>query len=310
MSARTTERADPSVPDWSSVLVDAVTKPGLISDAYRRFWNYSVGNQILALLQCHLRQIEPGPIHTYLGWRDLGRQVKKGEKALVLCMPVTVKRRKPEAPDDVSSPTEGSDIQGEGTGDSVSFTRFIYRPHWFVLAQTEGAEYVPKPLPEWDEKLALERLKVERVSFQHTNGNTQGYARERSVAVSPIAFAPERTFFHELAHVVLGHTEELAELDDDDERTPRNVREVEAECVALIVCQSLGLGGEDFSRGYIQHWLGRESIAERSAQRIFSAANAILKAGYADHESADGVSPGARNGPVHSTTERSLFDAT
>jgi hypothetical protein len=31
-------------PDWSTILVDAVAKPGMISDASRRFWNYSVGN--------------------------------------------------------------------------------------------------------------------------------------------------------------------------------------------------------------------------------------------------------------------------
>src|SRR6185295_4470379 len=35
-------------PDWGELLVKAVNTPGVISDAYSRFWNYSVGNQILA----------------------------------------------------------------------------------------------------------------------------------------------------------------------------------------------------------------------------------------------------------------------
>ena len=75
------------------MLVKAVNTPGVISDAYSRFWNYSVGNQILALFQCMQRGIEPGPIHTFKGWLDLGRHVKRGEKAITLCMPVTVKKK-------------------------------------------------------------------------------------------------------------------------------------------------------------------------------------------------------------------------
>src|SRR4051812_43020822 len=78
--------------DWPTILADAVSKPGVISKAYSTFWNYSVGNQLSALFQCMLRRLEPGPIHTYRGWLELGRQVKKGEKAIVLTMPVTVKR--------------------------------------------------------------------------------------------------------------------------------------------------------------------------------------------------------------------------
>jgi hypothetical protein len=41
------------VPKWSSLLVEAVNKPGMIMEAYSAFHNYSIGNQILALMQCH-----------------------------------------------------------------------------------------------------------------------------------------------------------------------------------------------------------------------------------------------------------------
>ncbi len=68
-------------------------------------------------------------------------------------------------------------------------------------------------------------------------------------------------------------------MSDGDERTPRDVRKVEAEAVTLICCQSLGLPGEEFSRGYLQHWLGKQKIEERSVHRIFTAADRILKAG-------------------------------
>jgi hypothetical protein len=54
----------------------------------------SVGNQILALVQCQMRgDLQPGPINTYLKWKELGRFVKRGERALTLCMPITCKRR-------------------------------------------------------------------------------------------------------------------------------------------------------------------------------------------------------------------------
>ena len=96
---------------------------------------------------------------------------------------------------------------------------------------------------------------------------------------------------HELAHVVLGHTAEGSGLTDHDERTPKDVREVEAEAVAYICCQSLNLPGEAFSRGYLQHWLRDRTIEERSAQRIFKAADAILRAGYPGTAPADSLFP-------------------
>src|SRR5439155_10648797 len=103
-------------------------------------------------------------------------------------------------------------------------------------------KYVPTDVPDWGEVHALYALGIDRTRFDHPNGNCQGYARQRSVSVSPIAALPHKTLFHELAHVVLGHTEEGTTLDDDD-RTPVNLREVEAESVALICCELLMLGG-------------------------------------------------------------------
>jgi hypothetical protein len=260
--------------DWESILIEAVQKPGLISMAYGTFWNYSVGNQFAALFQCMLRGIEPGPIHTYKGWQELGRQVKKGEKAIVLTMPLTVSGRAEQVKANDASPSAVP-------SDSPPTKRriFVERPNWFVLSQTEGKEYTPLQSPEWDEACALRSLLIGRVPFRHLDGNCQGYAVLRQVAVSPIAFLPHRTLFHEVAHIVLGHTEESQTMTDDDGRTPGDIREVEAECVALICCESLGMPGAEFSRGYIQHWLKSNSISEKSVHRIFKAADAILRAG-------------------------------
>src|SRR6266571_5216942 len=129
MRASTSSSAPPPV-EWSTLLADAVNTPGVTHDAYSRFWNYSSGNQLLAWFQCISRKLDLGPINTFLGWIDCGRHVKKGEKALTLCMPVTVKARKA---------SDGADQQD----DEKTFTRFIHRAHWFVLSQTEGADYQP-----------------------------------------------------------------------------------------------------------------------------------------------------------------------
>jgi antirestriction protein ArdC len=247
---------------FADLLRTAVTEPGTISTAYSAFHNYSLGNQLLALGQCLARSIAPGPLATFQGWKGKERHVRKGEKALTLCMPVTVKRT-----------TE----TGEGD-EEHTFTRFIYRPHWFVLAQTEGAAVEPPLAPAWDKSTALTALAVEEVSFGLLDGNVQGYAAERKISVSPVAALPWKTTFHELAHVLLGHTSEAQCA--DDERTPRDLRECEAEAVALLCCEALGLPGAPEARGYIQSWWGTgNEIPERSSQKILKVADQILKAG-------------------------------
>ena|SRR6185295_16311126 len=79
---------------WEQLLRDAVNVPGIISEAYSRFHGYSIGNQMLALIRCHIRGVQPGPIASFMHWKTLGRSVKKGAKAIALWMPITGKRTK------------------------------------------------------------------------------------------------------------------------------------------------------------------------------------------------------------------------
>ena len=145
------------------------------------------------------------------------------------------------------------------------------------MSQTDGADYSAEPVtPEWDKALALSVLDVSEVPFALTDGNCQGYASGRTIAINPVAALPHKTRFHELAHVVLGHTVEHEM--QDSERTPRDIREVEAESVAFICCALLGLPGLDECRGYVQSWLRDTPINDKTAQRIFGAAEKILKA--------------------------------
>lgn len=243
--------------DWSQLLRDAVERPGLLLKAYSAFHGYSIGNQLLALKQCEQRGIEAGPISTFPGWKDKGRSVRKGQKAIWLCMPMRFGKK--------------------GDPDSQRMA-FAFKPRWFVLAQTEGEPVEPPTVEEWLYERALSTLSISETPFALLDGNTQGYARQREISISPLAQLPHKTRFHELAHVVLGHT---AEADfNDTERTPRTLREVEAEAVALICCETLRLDGAEYARGYIQNWYGSdEPVPEASAQKIFRAADLILRAG-------------------------------
>ena len=172
-------------PEWSKLLHQAVTEPGTVSKAYSMFHNYSLGNQLLAAMQCGARGIPLGPIGTFMHWKDAGRFVRKGEKAITLCMPITGKR----------TAEKHNDETGQDEPVEVGYTRFVYKNHWFVLAQTDGAEYTPQPVPGWDEAQALDALSIAKVPFERMDGRVQGYARNREVAVSPLAEQQAATLF-------------------------------------------------------------------------------------------------------------------
>jgi antirestriction protein ArdC len=245
--------------NWTDLLNQAINQPGLILKAYSAFHNYSIGNQIAAMVQCQMRGLPIGPLNTYKGWQNLNRQVRKGEKALLLCMPLTRK------------------IKNTGGEDEEVITTFAWKPHWFTLSQTSGETMPPIEIPMWNKDRALAALNITQVKFQHPDGNCQGYARNREIAISPLATLPRKTLLHEIAHIELGH---CAESDfNDSEQTPRNLREVEAESCAFLLCESLELPGSEFARGYIQAYLKGETIPEKSAQKIFGAADRILRAG-------------------------------
>src|ERR1051325_5343818 len=137
-----------ATPNFTTLLQQAVNQPGTIMKAYSAFHNYSLGNQLLAFVQCQIRGIEPGPINTFPKWQDLRRHVKRGEKALTLCMPVTVKRKE-------------TDETGEER--DASFTTFVYKARWFVLAQTDGQAMALPQVPSFDADKALATLDIQRI---------------------------------------------------------------------------------------------------------------------------------------------------
>ena len=270
MHRRTTKAPQPTrpaAPNFSELLIDAIKRPGSVMQAYSAFYNYSVGNQLLALFQCMFRGLQPGPIKTFPGWKDCGRNVKRGEKALMLCMPITFKR----------GSAGDAESNGDLDSDECFTTGFMYKSRWFVISQTEGPEIELPSLPQWDAATALRNLVITLTPFTETDGNLQGYALHNSneIAINPVAQLPGKTLLHELGHQILLHTHETMPA----ERTPKHLREVEAEAVALLCCEALGLEGAEFCRGYIQGWANDEPIPEPSAKKIIGAADKILRAG-------------------------------
>ena len=246
--------------NMTDILKDAISKPGIIHSCYKTFYNYSTGNQLLAMSQLLSRGMPLSPIGTFKFWKEKGRNVKKGEKAIALLVPIKIDKK---------------DENGEKTDESFMLFRAVNR--FFSLSQTEGEEYSQDPIQAWDKQKALTALDIKEVSYDSIDGNSQGYAIGRNIAINPLAALPHKTLFHEIAHVLLGHTDLTAH---DAFNTPKNIKEIEAESVALICCESLGLEGAQFSRGYIQSWLGsNQEIPEKSVTKIFSAADKILKAG-------------------------------
>lgn len=251
---------------WSALLNEAVTKPGVISSAYSRFYNFSIGNQLLAFTQCAARNIDVGPIATLKAWNKLGRRVQKNQKGISLYIPSQFKVKEKD--------TSGKEVE-------KVIKYFALKPNWFALSQTEGDDFVQEPKsPEWNAELALQNLGISVEKFKLADGNCQGYARPRDkvIALNPVAEYPHKTRFHEIAHVLL-HSKDDNSVFADGDTLPVDIKEVEAESVAYILVSLLGLPGQEESRGYIQHWLGNSQVSEKQCQRIFGAVEKIFKAG-------------------------------
>jgi hypothetical protein len=60
----------------------------------------------------------------------------------------------------------GPDKQPDADQHDQTFTRFVYRPNWFVLSQTDGQEVPAPAIPAWDQSRALESLGIVEEPFR------------------------------------------------------------------------------------------------------------------------------------------------
>lgn len=243
--------------DWPKLLETALTVPGHVGNTYNRFYEYSFLNQMLLMMQDVFE-----PVATYKRWQTLGRQVVRGAKAHMVIRPLIYEKK---------------DENGEKTGER--FVRFTDSRSVFGYSQTEGEELPEVKVPHWDLGTALETFKVTQVPFKSPDGNTQGYSLGREFAINPMAANPLKTTFHELGHIVLGHTTEtgMAEY-----QTHRGLMEFQAEGTALLVGKELDVLSEQQvseSRGYVQGWTRGQRPGDEAIRQVFAATNEILKAG-------------------------------
>jgi hypothetical protein len=251
--------------DWRALLDQAMTLPGRLGNTYCRFYQYSLQNQILLWSQGVTEPCAPFSV-----WKGLGRiPIKGGGRAVLHPQPI----RKTD----------------EETGEKVVVVmRFKLKRSTFPYSNTVGPAVDWPELPEWDQRRALDELGIERVPFTMINGNTQGYSLERTIAVSPVAKYPVKTLFHELGHVMLGHTTECPK---GETPCSRGIAEFQAEAVAHLLAHELELDewNPAESRAYIQDWLAGEEVSERHIRAVFTAADKVLRAGRAAAAEAEAV---------------------
>lgn len=246
-------------PEWRDLLDNMLNAEGSLGDSYKRFHNYSLRNCAFLMLQgCPVE-----PIATYSKWNELDRQVVKGSSAYYIQRPIQVK-------------TDETDPE---TGEEKRITRFKPVKSVFPLSMTEGEPLPEMELPTWSKERALGALAIREVAFERFEANMAGYSINRDIAINPAGPHPQKTFAHEIAHVVLKHTEPDAHA---DYLKHRGLREFEAEASAHLVTAELGIMTPEMasrSRAYLQHWLRGETPPDDSIRSVFRAADEILKAG-------------------------------
>jgi antirestriction protein ArdC len=223
-----------------------------------RFHRYSIGNVLLIAMQ---RQ---GATHVagFRAWQRLGRQVKAGERAIRILAPVVWRKKRKDG--------SGAETEEE--------LRTFKAACVFDVTQTEG-----KPLAEFAQVQGepgehLERLKsfiasrgIE-LAYSEAIGGAEGYsAGGRIVVRQGLPVAEEFSVIaHELGHEMLHR--------DEDEQLSRTVRETEAEAVAFVVCQAVGLDARGSSADYIHLYRGSKEMLLESLQRIREVAVEIIEA--------------------------------
>ncbi len=221
--------------------VERAVRELLTSDGWRRwaetratFHRYSFGNCLLIAQQAPSATQVAG----FKSWQQLGRQVRKGERAIRIMAPMSVKRENAET----------------GEVERVPFFRAV---PVFDVSQTDGEPLPQAPCepitgdtherylaPLTDHARSL-GYSVEREDLDHARGYCDP-KRQRIVLAGDLgsANAQVRVLVHELAHAHgVGYDE-----------YSRGEAEVIVETAAVIVCGSLGLDTSGESIPYIAGW--------------------------------------------------------
>ncbi len=214
-----------------------------------RFHQYSAGNAILIWLQ------KPEATHVagFWTWKKLGRKVNRGEKGIQILAPVTRRQK----------------LVLENDEEVTDETVVSFRPTYvWDVSQTEGKS-LPEPAKvHGDPGVYSERLRrfvTEMGITLKTSrrlGMAQGVSSGGTIVLSQSLDSANSfsTLVHELAHELLHRKRE--------ERPDRKTCETEAEAVAFVVCEAVGLEPGTASSDYLLSYKADRKALMASLQRI------------------------------------------
>lgn len=225
------------------------------------FHDYSLYNTILIMMQCPEASLVAG----YKKWQTMGRQVKRGEKAITILCPCPHKVKKKVLDKD------GNPVLDEnGKETEKEFSIPYFRPgSVFDISQTDGEPIEtlnPKVLTDtvdgYDELIQkLISISPVPVTFEEIEGSAKGYF---SPSLKEIVVKKEmpnlqtlKTLVHEFAHARLHNLEAMEEHAKD-----RETKEVEAESVAYCVLTAFGFDTSEYSFPYIAGWSSGRDMKE------------------------------------------------
>ncbi len=232
-----------------------------------KFTSYSLNNTLLISLQ----KPDSTAVAGYNTWKSLGRQVKKGEKAIQILAPIIYKKKREDEgeEDDKASARRDKPLSEETEKILVGFKVV----NVFDYAQTEG-----EPLPEIVHKLdgsvegyadfmkALRGISPVPVILQNVEGSANGYFDliNKFIAIDKNMSQEMhvKTGIHEVAHAILHDRESGIEKDTAPDNESK---EVQAESIAFTVCNYFGIDTSNYSFGYIAGWSSGKDLKELKA---------------------------------------------
>ena len=233
--------------------------------AMGRFHNYSFGN----ILEIARQKPEATRVAGLYAWNQLGRKVKKGERGIRILAPmIGIRRRKDNEKTEDPAVTHKPVLVGFRSA-------FV-----FDVSQTEGA-----PLPELSERVKgsvgeyRERLidfvtaQGIQLEFKESIAPALGMSYGGRIALFPGQQPAEEftTLVHELAHEMLHKAERRT-------ATTKTVRETEAEAIAFVVSQTIGLDAGRASADYIHLYHGNATLLAESLEVVQKTSAVILSA--------------------------------
>ena len=236
-----------------------------------KFTNYSLNNTLLIAMQ----KPDASLVAAFGKWKSLGRNVKKGEKGIVILAPVSyktpVEKKVPEI-DEFGNKVYNDD----GTEKTVTKSEMVKqlsfkKVHVFDVSQTEGKE-LPTLIDELQGEFDEERKEAIFKGVQKAVGIDIDYDNIRSGAKGYYSITENRivinkemsdiqtlkTLFHEAAHSILHNPA----LNLSTSTVSRNEKEVQAESTAFIIASRYGIDTSDYSFPYIASWAEKHELTE------------------------------------------------